>query len=300
MSIGSIVVPGYIQTAVNEYVRANDVDSAYLATLEIPLLRGRDFNAHDTAANAARVSIVNQSFAKKYFGTEDVVGQHFGNAGNTALNIEIVGLMRDSRYSSVKSTVPPVAFFPFAQASANSIGAAQFAVRFAGSETPIVAAIRGAMHEIDANVPITNLRTQDEQIDRLFTQERLFANLCSVFGGLALVLSAVGLYGLMSYAVLRRTGEIGLRMALGALPAHVLKMILRESLALVVLGILVGVGAAMGATRWVASMLFGLTPNDPVTYVCVALLLLAVATAACLLPARRAAKIDPMIALRTE
>lgn len=300
MSIGSIVVAGYTPTAVDEYVRANDVDHAYLATLEIPLLRGRDFNGHDTAANAARVAIVNQSFARKYFGTEDVVGQHFGNAGNTALNIEIVGLMRDSRYSSVKSTVPPVAFFPFAQASANSIGAAQFAVRFAGSGTTIAAAVRGVVREIDANVPITNVRTQEEQIDRLFTQERLFARLCSGFGVLALLLAAVGLYGLMAYAVQRRTGEIGLRMALGALPAHVLKMILRESLTLVALGVLVGLGAAMGATRWIASMLFGLPANDPVTYGCVALMLMAVAVIACLLPARRAAKIDPMVALRAE
>jgi len=147
---------------------------------------------------------------------------------------------------------------------------------------------------------VTDVRTQQEQVDRLFTPERLFANLCSFLGGLALVLAAIGLYGLMSYAVVRRRSEIGVRMALGARPADVLRMILRESLVLVMLGLLVGVGAALGATRAVASLLFGLSPSDPVAFVSASILLLGVAIFACWLPARRAAKVDPMVALRCE
>jgi ABC-type antimicrobial peptide transport system permease subunit len=208
--------------------------------------------------------------------------------------------MRDALYSTVKTDVPPVVIYPYAQFNATRVGAVTFLVRFTGGDATVSSSVRSIVREIDPSLPISNMRTQEQQIDRLFTQERLFANLCSFFGVLALGLAAIGLYGLMSYTVLRRTGEIGVRMALGALPAHVLTMILRESLALVVLGVFLGVGAAIGATRWISSLLFGLSPNDPVTYVSVAFLLVAVALVACLLPARRAARIDPMVALRAE
>jgi ABC-type antimicrobial peptide transport system permease subunit len=147
---------------------------------------------------------------------------------------------------------------------------------------------------------VLNLRTQDEQIDRLNGQELLFARTSGLFGGLALLLACVGLYGLMSHAVLRRTGEIGLRMALGALPAHVLLMVLRECLLLVSLGIAAGIAATYGAGRLVASMLFGVSPLDPMTYGAVAAGLTAVALLASLAPARRASRIDPVVALKTD
>ena len=295
---GVVYVPGYVQTTLNEGVGRNDVDSSYLATVGIPLLRGRDFDRHDYREGAPEVAIVNQAFAKKYFGAEeDVVGQRIGWGLTTEASVEIVGLMRDAR-SGVKGEVAPFALSPYTRSL--KVFFAQFIVRFSGSEAAAIAGVRAAIREIDANLPVTNVRTQVEQIDRLFSRERFFATLCSFFGALALLLAAVGLYGLISYQVLRRTGEIGVRMALGALPAQVLQMILRESLTLVVLGVLVGVALSVGATRGIASMLFGLPANDPITYGCVALLLLAVATVACLLPARRAAKIDPMVALRSE
>jgi predicted permease len=295
---GVVYVPGYVQTTINEGVGRNDVDSSYLATLEIPLLRGRNFDLHDYREGAPQVVIVNQVFAKKYFGTEeDVVGKRIGWGLTKEASVEIVGLMRDAR-SGVKGEVTPFALSPYTRSL--KVFFAQFIVRFSGSEAAAIAGVRAAIREIDANLPVTNVRTQVEQIDRLFSRERFFATLCSFFGALALLLAAVGLYGLISYQVLRRTGEIGVRMALGALPAQVLQMILRESLTLVVLGLLVGVAISVGATRWIAGMLFGLPANDPITYGCVALLLLAVATVACLLPARRAAKIDPMVALRSE
>jgi ABC-type antimicrobial peptide transport system permease subunit len=156
------------------------------------------------------------------------------------------------------------------------------------------------VRNIDPALPVLNLRTQDEQIDRLHAQERLFARLSGLFGAVALALACVGLYGLLSHMVLRRTGEIGLRMALGAVPDQVLRMILRESLTVVGVGVAVGVGAAYWASRLVAAMLFGLSTTDPATYAIVASVLMFIALVASLLPARRASRIDPLIALKTD
>lgn len=298
----SVNVPGYVQTTLgSNSVQMNGLGRDYLATLGLPVLRGRDFAPPDNDTAAPKVAVVNQAFAKKYFGHEDVVGRRIGTGRATTIpDIEIVGLIRDAQYSDVRTTVRPQMFIPYAQLDGNNAGNAAYVVRFTGGEAAITNAVRSAVREIDANLPLMRVSTQVAQIDRLFTQERLFAKLCSFFGALALALSAIGLYGLMSYTVVRRTGEIGLRMALGALPAHVLKMILRESLGLVVLGVVCGIAAAGGATRWIASLLFGLSPTDPVAYLAASALLLAVALVACLLPARRAARIAPMVALRTE
>ena len=173
-------------------------------------------------------------------------------------------------------------------------------MRTVGPPAATFSAIRTAVQEINPTLPVLNLRTQDEQLDRLHAQELLFARLSGFFGIIALIIASLGLYGLMSYAVLRRTGEIGLRMALGAAPQQVLGMILRESLTLVGFGVAVGCVAAWTASRLVASMLFGLSATDPATYGTVALLLITVALIAAMLPARRAAKTNPMIALRAQ
>ena len=297
----SVNVPGYVQTAFDNGVQMNGLGREYLATLGIPLLRGRDFSAADLDAKAPKVALVNQAFAKKYFGHEDVVGRRVSTGRVTSTpDIEIVGLIRDAQYSDVRAAPQPQMFIPYGHLGGANAGTASFVVRFAGPETTIAASVRAAVREIDAGLPLTDLRTVERQIDLLFTQERLFASLCSVFGGLALGLAAVGLYGLMSFNVLRRTGEIGLRMALGALPRGVLWMVVRESLALVIVGVFVGIGAAWAATRSVTSMLFGLSGTDPFTYAVVATMLLGVALLACALPARRAARTEPMQALRTE
>jgi len=298
----AILVPGYVPTKLGDQsVNMNGVEPGYLATMEIPVLRGRDFTARDTAPKGGRVAIVNQTFAKRFFGSEDVIGRRFSTRPNLpAPDIEIVGLVRDAPYSHVKSAPPPVALFTYAQLEPNIVGVANFVVRFTGAEAEFSAALRAAVREVAPQLPIANLRTQEQQIDRLLTQERLFANLCSLFGLLALGLSSIGLYGLMSYTVLRRTGEIGLRMALGAVPGQVLRMILKESLALVCVGVVVGLIGAWLASRFVASMLFGLSATDPMIYAVVALVLLGVTMFAALLPARRAAKTDPMIAIRTD
>jgi len=295
-----VAVPGYTPTTVNDtFVRMNGLGPDNLVTMEMPLLRGRDFAAGDTASAAPKVAIVNQSFARKYFGGGDVVGRRIRTGERAGEpDIEIVGLVRDAQYAKVRSEPLPVVFFPYAQLQ--TIRTANFAVRYSGGEAAVAAAIRNAIREVDASLPMTNVRTQEQQIDRLMTQERLFASLCTGFGLLALVLAAVGLYGLMTYAVQRRTGEIGLRLALGALPRGVVWMIVRESLGLVAAGVGIGIAAALGATRWIASMLFGLPTTDPLTYAAVALLLLVVAVTAALLPSRRASRVDPLVALRTE
>jgi ABC-type antimicrobial peptide transport system permease subunit len=200
--------------------------------------------------------------------------------------------------------MPPTMYVPFTndhlRSLSNKPAQMNFAVRMAGDPTAVLASLRTVARKIDVTLPITDVRTLDEQIERRFTQERLFAQLSSCFGGLALALACVGLYGLMSYSVLSRTGEIGIRLALGALPRRILGMILRESLKLVVTGVVVGVAVAVGAVRLIEDLLYGLTPTDPLIYVGVSLLLVTVALLACLLPARRAAKVDPMIALRAE
>jgi ABC-type antimicrobial peptide transport system permease subunit len=179
-------------------------------------------------------------------------------------------------------------------------GSTTFYVRAAGAPLALARAIRAAVRDAAPTVPVSDLHTEEEQLDRLTSQERLFARLSGFFGAIALVLASVGLYGLTSYVVLRRTGEIGLRMALGALPRDVLRMIVGEAVALVVPGIAAGVAAALAASRFIASMLFDVSPADPVTYACMAFVLLAVAVLASALPARRAAKVDPMFALRSE
>ena len=178
-------------------------------------------------------------------------------------------------------------------------GNANFAIRLASNRAgAIFPAIRSAVRDVDPALPVLDLRTQDEQIDRLHGQELLFARLSGVFSGVALLLACVGLYGLMSHAVLRRTGEIGLRMALGALPGQVLRIVLGECLVLASVGVLTGIALAFGAGRLVASMLFGVTPLDPLTYASVAAVLTVVALLATIAPARRASRIDPVVALK--
>jgi ABC-type antimicrobial peptide transport system permease subunit len=209
----------------------------------------------------------------------------------------VVGVAADAKYTVLRGATPPTVYLSALQ---QVDGNANFALRLASPDAGVLAAIRAAVREVDPALPVLNLRTQDEQIDRLHAQERLFARLSGFFGLLALALACVGLYGLMSYAVLRRTAEIGLRMALGARRAQVIRMILRESLTLVGLGVAAGIATAAVTSRLVSTMLFGLSGTDPLTYGASASLLAAVALLASLLPALRASRVDPMVAFRSE
>lgn len=289
---GGVSFPGRtLPPGVSTGVNVNAVAPNFFDLLGIPLVLGRAFTERDHAS-APKVAVVNQAFAEKFLGGENPLGARFVF---DRLDTEIVGVMRDTKYNDLRTAIAPTLFLPAGQSPG---GSAAFFVRAAGDPAALFGGIRAAIRELDPRIPVAQLRTQEQQLALNHSQELLFARLSGFFGLLALGLACVGLYGLMSYSVVRRTGEIGLRLALGALPGHVLRMILRQALALIAVGVVVGVGAAIAAGRLIASMLFGVSPADPGTYVAVALVLGIVALAAALLPACRAAKIDPMVALR--
>ena len=277
----------------------NGLAPNFLEAMEIPLLRGRPFTGQDIAG-APRVAIVNETFRREVFGAESPIGRHlvFGSSPmGGGEDVEIVGVSRDAKYTTVRQPAPATVYLPAAQ---QKNGEANYCVRAAGHPAAVFGAIRAAVREVDPTLAVLDLRTQDDQLARMSAQERLFARVSGFFGVVALALAGVGLYGLTSYMVVRRTGEFGVRMALGALPRQVLALVLRESLSLVAAGIVLGLTAAYAASGVVAAMLFGLSPVDLVTYSAVPLVLLAVALAASLLPARRATQVNPVVALRAE
>jgi len=277
-------------------VLVNEVAANFLDTVGIPILRGRSLSARDEG-HAPKVAVVNQALARRYFGDKDPVGQRFGLGGpETGGQIEIVGVARDAKYFTIRGEMPPTVYIPFFQ---ESIGGANFAVRTTVEPAAMVALIRQAVREIDNSLPL-DVRTLRQQVVGGWAQERLFAGLSGFFGLFALLLASIGLYGVMSYGVARRTKEIGVRMALGAQGRDVVRLVMRETLLLVALGISIGMASALAATRLIANLLFGLTPTDPLTMALATLLMVFVAALAGFLPARRAAHTDPMEALRYE
>jgi predicted permease len=301
-----IAVPGRaVPPGTSTIVNTNGLAPNFFTAMELPLLLGRGFGESD-ADGTPRVAVVNQAFVRGFFDGENPVGRTIGVGPAPTDQVEIVGVARDAKYTDLRGPAPATIYFPARQ---RLDGNANFAVRLAAPESSLgraahydaaFAAIRAAVREIDPALPVLDLRTQDEQVDRLHAQQLLFARLSGSFGVLAMALACVGLYGLLSHAVVRRTGEIGLRMALGASPAGVLRMMLRESLWLVGVGIVTGSAGAYAAGRLVATMLFGLSPADRLTFGTAAVILTVVAVLASMLPARRASRIDPIVALRAE
>jgi len=270
------------------------VAPTFFATMEIALTRGRTFSARDDA-RAPKVAIINEAAVRKFFPGEDPLGKRFGNSPETSGDIEIVGVVEDIMYSALREPPPATLYVPYVQ---SPVGPMAFVVRTAGDPAASMASIREAVRQVDDAVPLMDMSTQSDQIERRFTQERVFATAYALFGGLALLVASIGLFGLMSYNVTRRTTEIGIRMALGAQRAGVLRMVMRESLILVVIGVAIGIAAALGSGRFIESLLFGLTPTDAVTNVVAIVLMVGVSALAGYLPARRAARLDPMAALR--
>jgi predicted permease len=273
------------------------VDEGFLSTMRIPMLRGRGLAPSD-AADARPVAVVNGSLARQLFGEIDVVGRTFKTElrPNAPL-YEIVGVCTDAKYTSLRSNAPPTAYFSYRQ---RPIGQATFTLKTSGDPLEVASAAREAMRQLDPNLPLFALRTQEAQIQQSLSRERLMARLATLLGAITVILSGIGLYGLLAYTVTRRTPEIGVRMALGAEPAAVRWMVMRHALALVAVGLALGIPAAAGSTRVLHSLLFGLTSTDPLSFVAAGILLLAVGALAAYLPARRASRVDPIIALRAE
>ena len=284
------------QTAAEENMYMMDVSPTFFATMGIPLQLGRGFNENDNRT-APKVAIINQAAARKLFPDGDVVGRRIGGSFEQSGEFEIVGVVRDTKYSSVRDPGPPTMYRCVLQGPARSLNVV---LRTAADPLAMTEAVRAAMRDVDPTLPIQRFTSQSDQISLRFAQERLFATAYTAFGVLALVLACIGLFGLMSYNVSRRTNEIGIRMALGAQRRTVVRMVMSESMVLVGIGVALGLGAALWAGRFVKTVVYGLSPNDAVTIATAVALITVVSALAGYLPARWAAKVDPMVALRDQ
>jgi predicted permease len=280
----------------NELV--NKVGNQFFPAMGIPIVAGRGFVPQDTATST-KVAVINQSLAKARFPHGNPLGKRFTIGGpGTSGWIQVVGVCADTRYASLRDDPSPQFFLPYVQQS--EVGGMTYAIRTHVDAASIVPTLRRAVARIDSGLTLTDVHTEQQDIDESLRTERVLATLTAGFGVLALALACVGIYGIMAYSVANRRNEIGIRLALGAQPAQVRGMILRESTWLAAAGIVVGVGAALGLTHFIKSMLYGVAPDDAATVMGGALILLAVAPAASWIPARRAARVQPMEALRHE
>ena len=287
----------------------NAVSPGYFKTMGIGLLAGRDFDERDARYEVGdpnaqlpsyKVAIVNESYAKRYFGDRSPLGRHIGFGMNpgTKTPIEIIGVVKDAKYTGVRDDIPRQVFFAFMEN--DFAGGAVMYVRTAIQSEAAFGSLRQVMRQLDSNVPMYNPRTMDAQLDQSLLNDRLVATLSAAFGVLATLLAVIGLYGVMAFTVTRRTREIGVRMALGAVQGDVVWLVMREVLMLVGTGIVLGLAGAWALGRLVSSQLYGVTANDPATIAGAAVLLAAVALVAGYVPARRATRVNPVLALRYE
>ncbi len=297
-SSDGITVPG--MPPPRDHPLATDVTligPSFFDTMQIPILLGRPVGEQDTA-HAPRVVVVNEVFAKKFFPDRNPIGRHFAFDD---LDVQIIGVAKNSLYSSLKSEIPPVAYVPWSQPPPGwLIGGMYYEIRTLGDPLALANNVRQLVHQANPSLPVADLTTQVRQIETTIAPERTFADLCTCFGILALLIACVGLYGTMAYAVARRTNEIGIRIALGAQRGTVIWIVQREVLALSLIGLAIGLGIAWEAAHFVASFLFGVRANDGVVFTLSAVILMTCALAAGYLPAWRASRIDPMQALRNE
>jgi putative ABC transport system permease protein len=283
------------------YITSND----YLETLGITLLRGRAFSAYDTPTTTP-VVLIDEVFARQYFGNEDPLGKRLKQAGSNTEFREIVGIVRHVEHSNLQglTAASGEVYTPFSQIPvdrlARYVRRVNLLVRTTVEPLSLAQTVRGQIAALDKDQPVFNVRTMEQALARSVAARRFSTILLSVFAALALVLAAVGIYGVISYSVAQRTREVGIRMALGAQTTDVLKLVVRDGLKLAVIGVAVGLAGAFMLTRLMSTLLFGVTPTDLVTYTTVALILLGVALLACYIPAYRATKVDPLVALRFE
>jgi predicted permease len=277
-----------------------DVGRDFLPVMGIRLLAGRGFLPQDEDASQ-QVAVVNQALVRQFFPNQNPIGKAFSTEGGDnpkRKRIQIVGVIADTRYSNLKADPPPLHFDLYRQTP--RVGGVTYIIRTQMQPEAIVPSLRAAIQKIDRNLPLMDIRTQQQQIDATTQQERVFASLTAGFGLLALALACVGIYGIMAYTVSQRTNEIGIRLALGAERRQVRGMVLREASWLAVLGVVAGLAAALGLAQLVKSMLYGLKPADPASFAGAACLLLGVAIIAAWIPALRASRVEPMEALRHE
>jgi predicted permease len=299
-SSSNLTIEGYnAQEDEDMDVAQNWVGPNFLATMGIPLLNGREFSEADTGTSP-KVAIINEAMARRFFAGGNPIGSHFGfGAGKgTKLDVEIVGMVRDSKNVDVKKATLPFAFLPYSQS--DHFGNATFYVRANQDPVALTATVRNLIQGFDANLPVYGVKTLTAQVDEIMFTDRLVTMFSLCLGLLASLLAAVGLYGVMAYVVARRTREIGIRMALGATQENVAWMIQREIIGMLAVGLCIGLIAAYGIGKVIESLLFGVKASDPVVFVLAAVLLAAVALLAGWLPSRKAANVDPMVALRYE
>ena len=298
----SIVVPGYTPQP-GEDLSVEDVLTGpkHAELLGVPLLRGRDIEIRDTVS-APRVAVVNATFAERFFKDQNPVGRTFTFDDETddGAPLEIIGVVGDVKSDEVQGEVDPAVFRPILQIVDQAAYTVTLHIRTVGDPNPLAPQVRQMINQIDDKLPIYNVTTLEEQLRESLSQERLVAQLVSFFGALALILACIGLYGVMAHGVVRRTNEIGIRMALGAGRGNIAWMVLRETLYLAFAGLLIGIPAALLGGRLIATQLFGMSPMDPLTLVGAAFILTLVALLAGYLPARRASRVNPLAALRYE
>lgn len=298
-SVSSVSIPGVTTDKQRVNVHRLIVGPGYFDTLGIPMLTGRVLSERDDASGP-KVAVVNDALVREAFGGDNPLGKilRFGNPPRNR-DFEIIGIVGDAKYNDLRKSPPPTAYFSHLQ-TLDAATNMTFEVRTSGDPEVVVSALRNEAAEVDKNIPINRVETLVQAIDSALLFERMFSQLTGFFGLLALVLVCVGLYGTMSYFVARQTNEIGIRMALGAQPVRVFRMVLTQGLKLTAAGVVVGLAGAAAATRLISSVLYEVPALDPLTFVSVAGLLIAVGLFACYVPARRAMKVDPMVALRYE
>jgi putative ABC transport system permease protein len=276
------------------------VEPGFFRTLGIPVLSGRDFTAHDDLKSTP-VIIINQTLARRFFPNENPVGKRIstgvGNGYKQPPMREIIGVVGDVKQEGLGADVAPAAYVAVTQSPFDVL---TFVLRTESDPESVVAAARNEVAAVDKDLPIFDVKTLDQHVSESVAQPHFNTLLLGIFAGLALALAAVGLYGVVAYSVVQRTHEFGVRMALGAERQDVLRMVLGQGIVLTLAGVGIGVAGALALTRFLGSLLFGIRPNDPATFVAVLLVMTVVALLASYIPARRATKVDPIVALRYE